>query len=177
MAKHRKKSKKGLKKKITSQNPFGLLILSLILVSSLLISLFPSNVFDQSRIKLLKNPNNLESRLNLVEEFLSTHQLNDARTELISLKFENSNQVLGASSEIDNLWQKYQENNPQELVKLISYWESVVTKTPTYLDGWIYLGYYQYQLGKTEEAKESVNQALLIDPNFESAKELEIIIK
>ena len=177
MAKRVKKSQKRLKKKIISQNPFGLLILSFFLVSSLLISLFPVNVFDQSKIKLIKNPNDFESHLTLIESLLSAHQFNEARSELISLRTQNNNQVLGASTEIDNLWQKYQENNPQELTKLVGYWESVVAKTPTYLNGWVYLGYYQYQLGKTEEAKESVNQALLIDPNLEPIKELEIIIK
>lgn len=176
MAKHSKKSKKGLKKKLISQNPFGLLILSFFLVSSLLISLFPSHVFNQNRINLIKNPNDIKSRLSLVESLLSVNQFNEARTELISLRTHN-NQVLGTSTEIDNLWQKYQESNPQELKKLINYWESVVAKTPTYLNGWVYLAYYQYKLGKTEEAKESVNQALLVDPNFESAKELEKTIR
>lgn len=177
MAKHRKKRLKRLKKKVVSQNPFGLLILFLILISSLLISLLPSNVFDQSKIKLIKNPNDITNRLTLIEGLLSTGQFNDTRNELTSLRAHNNNQVLGTSTEIDQLWQKYQENNPQELIKLISYWESVVNKTPTYLNGWVYLAYYQYQLGKIEEAKESVNQALLIDPNFESAKELETVIK
>lgn len=176
MAKHVKKSKKELKKRLISQNPFGLLILSLFLVSSLLISLFPSNIFDQSRINLIKNSDDIKSRLNLVENLLSTKQYNEARNELISVRTQNNNQVLGASTEIDNLWQKYQENNPQELNKLISYWESVVNKTPTYLNGWVYLGYYQFQLGNIEEAKESIKQALSIDPNFEPAKELKNLL-
>jgi tetratricopeptide (TPR) repeat protein len=173
MAKRVKKTKKRLKKKIVSQNPLGLLVLFSLLFSSLLISLFPGSVFDQSKIKLIKNPDDVTSRLTIIESLLSTGQFNDARTELISLRTQNNKQVLGASTQIDNLWQKYQENNPQELNKLISFWESVVNKTPTYLNGWVYLGYYQYQLGKTEEAKESINQALLIDPNFESTKELQ----
>lgn len=176
MAKRVKKSQKRLKKKVASRNPLGLLILFFILVSSLLISLFPANVFDQSKIKLIKNSNDLESRLVLIKNLLATGQFNDARNELTSLRTQNNDQVLGASTQIDNLWQGYQENNPQELKKLIAYWENIVNKAPTYLNGWIYLGYYQFKLGNLEEAKESINQAISIDPNFEQANELKNLL-
>lgn len=66
--------------------------------------------------------------------------------------------VLGASTEkleelSENLEQKY------------NYWQSVVLTHPDYRDAYIILASLAYQLGKIEEAKKYLNQAIMLDPN------------
>lgn len=176
MAKSKKSSKK-IKKNPASKFFSGYLFLFFILLFVFFISLFPKNTFELSKNNLIVNPHDLSSRFLLIEELISHHQLNEARTELVNLRNQDSDKVLGASIEIDRLWQNYQENNPQELEKLIIYWEKFNLENPTYLPAYVYLAYYYSQLGKNDLAQSYLHEALILDPTFEPAKEFEAIIK
>ena len=66
----------------------------------------------------------------------------------------------------------------QELLKQQKlYWEEFLAENPTYLDGWIELANIELKLGKTEEAKLSLDKAKAIGPNSSKVKDLEEAFK
>ena len=66
----------------------------------------------------------------------------------------------------------------QELLKEQKlYWEEFLAENPTYLDGWIELANIELKLGKTEEAKLSLDKAKAIGPNSSKVKDLEEALK
>ncbi|MFZ5365802.1 MAG: tetratricopeptide repeat protein [Patescibacteria group bacterium] len=157
------------------------LILFLILYSFFL----PKDKFQLARERVLKNPNDLEAHLILAEEFLKNNELDKAEKELLAaqqiqqssnLTIEQS-RVLGLSSRLEELYLKYQEENPQELKKLIEKWEKIVSETPSFRDGYLKLSLYYFKLGQTEKAQENLQKALELDPNYEETRKLENLIK
>lgn len=165
--------------------PAGVALFLLITIYSFFL---PKDQFQLAKERILKNPNDLEAHLILAEEFLKNNQLEETERELvIAQKLQSNNQqygnianetrVLGFSSRVDELWLKWREENPQEIRKMIADWEKFVSENPTYRDGYLRLALYYSKLGQTEKARENLNHALELDPNYEPAKELEEIIR
>lgn len=55
----------------------------------------------------------------------------------------------------------------------ISFWKSLVEKTPTYRDGYLKLATLYWQLNEDEKVKENLKAAKTIDPNYQETYELE----
>ena len=85
------------------------------------------------------------------------------------------NQILGkrTSASLDELWQRKKEANPEEIKELIQSWEKILAEKPNYRDGYLQLALLYYKLYEDEKAAEYLQEALIIDPNFEAAKQLE----
>lgn len=64
----------------------------------------------------------------------------------------------------------------QNLQNQISFWQSVVDKYDGYKDAYFRIGLLEYQLGDFQKARNYNEKALLLDPNFEDAKNLEVIL-
>lgn len=165
--------------------PAGVALFLLITIYSFFL---PKNQFQLAKERILKNPNDLEAHLILAEEFLKNNQLEETERELvIAQKLQSNNQqysnianetqILGFSSGVDELWQKWQEENPQELKKLIAKWEKFVEENPTYRDGYLRLALYYFKLGENDKVEANLNHALKLDPNFEPTKQLQQILK
>ncbi len=155
---------------------------ALILVLTLYSFFLPKDRFQFARERVLKNPKDLEAHLILAEEFLKNNQLEKAEKELIAAEniqklIPNDQQVLGLTSKLEELYLRWQEENPKELKKLISKWEKIISENPNYRDGYLHLALYYFKLGKKEKAKENLSKALDLDPNYKPSKELEKIIK
>lgn len=56
----------------------------------------------------------------------------------------------------------------QEIAK----WKEVVTQTPTYRDGYLKLAALYWKLNEDEKAKEALDRAKDIDPNYEETENL-----
>jgi len=157
--------------------PAGVALLLLITLYSFFL---PKDKFQMARERALKDPRDLETHLILTEEFLKNNQIEEAEKELTiaqSLTINHKSSVLGATSKLEELYLKYQEENPQELQKLISNWEKITSETPTYRDGYLYLSLYYFKLGNQEKARENLTKALEFDPNYEPVEELKKLIK
>jgi tetratricopeptide (TPR) repeat protein len=155
---------------------------ALILVLTLYSFFLPKDRFQFARERVLKNPKDLEAHLILAEEFLKNNQLEKAEKELIAAEniqklIPTNQQVLGSTSKLEELYLRWQEENPEELKKLISKWEKVISENPNYRDGYLHLAFYYFKLGEKEKAKENLSKAIDLDPNYELSKELEKIIK
>lgn len=55
----------------------------------------------------------------------------------------------------------------------IKQWEEVVAKTPTYRDGYLKLATLYWKLRQDDKAKEALENAKEIDPNYDATYELE----
>jgi tetratricopeptide (TPR) repeat protein len=84
--------------------------------------------------------------------------------------------ILGADL-LNNL-QKQKELDFQRkvLTSELKTWESIAQKFPKFKDAYFELAVLAYRLGDLEKAKEYVNKALYLDPNFEKARDLQKLL-
>jgi len=174
-------------------NPFSLWLkrwstiigISLIILLTLISFLLPKNNFQKAKERLLRNPNDFEARLILAEEFLKNNQFEEAEKELRfaeqqqasqSTQTSSSSQILGSPSKLSQLWKQKQLADPQDISRLITAWEKILTEKPGYRDGWLQLAFLHAKLNQNEKAKECLKKTLALDPNFTLARELEKIL-
>jgi tetratricopeptide (TPR) repeat protein len=74
--------------------------------------------------------------------------------------------VLGVATSPSVLLEKW-ESQPQKLRGDYSFWKLVADTKPDYRDGLIMTGLYAYQLDKIQEAREYLNKAHDLDPNYQ----------
>jgi len=170
-----------------------------ILTASLVSFFLPKDEFQLLKQRLIRNPADFEANLQMAEKFLENNQFEEAEKALLlaqkvsSFQFRaagiasgdarpvssSEKRVLGeqAETKLDKLWQKKQYSDPEDIKKLISAWEKIVEEKPNYRDGYLQLAILHYKLYENDKAKEYLNKALDLDPNYEPAKELEFIIK
>ncbi|MEK7559043.1 MAG: tetratricopeptide repeat protein [Patescibacteria group bacterium] len=72
----------------------------------------------------------------------------------------------------------YQDNKrfTQERIKIeseIKLWQSAIERFPNYRDAYFKLAALNYQLRKFDKAREYLDKALKLDPNFKEGRELE----
>jgi len=155
--------------------PAGVALLFFIFLYSLFL---PKDKFQLAKERLVKNPNDFEARLILAEEYLINNQIEEAEEELVAVSSiqpstGSKQQVLGLSSRLDELWLRWQEKKPEEVEKLITEWEDIISEKLDYRDGYLQLTLLHYRLYENEKAKEYLQKALELDPNFEPTRELE----
>jgi tetratricopeptide (TPR) repeat protein len=76
-----------------------------------------------------------------------------------------------------NFGQAIQINNEkQDLQSKINFWQAIITKYDGYKDAYFQKALLEYSLGQIDKAKEDNTKALLLDPNFEDAKKLEMVL-
>ena len=68
------------------------------------------------------------------------------------------------------------QNNREEIVLQINYWQKVVVKYKDYRDGYFQLAILEYQLKDIGKAKMYLDEVFKLDPNFEKGRELERIL-
>jgi len=77
-----------------------------------------------------------------------------------------------------NLDQAIQINNQRQILQgKINFWQSIIDKYDGYKDAYFSKRLLEYNLGQIQKAKEDNLKALLLDPNFEDAKKLEIVLE
>ena len=164
-----------------------------ILTATLVSFFLPKDEFQLLKERLIRNPNNFEANLQMAENFLENNQLEEAERSLrlaqqhlrgggaprnFGGRHLGGKMILGeqAETKLDELWQKKQYSDPEDIRKLISAWEKIVEEKPNYRDGYLQLAILYYKLYENDKAKEYLNKALDLDPNYEPAKELKKIL-
>jgi len=172
----RKATKPQAKRLQRLTKKFGSLGIVILISGAVLGSFFlPKNNFQILKEKLVNNPYDLESHLELAKIFLEANQFEKAEKEL---KFLQANSQSGIrTSVIEALWQQKHYSDPKDIKKLISGWEEVLEKYPNYRDGYLQLAYLYYKTYQDEKAKENLTKALRLDPNFSPTEELKKLIK
>jgi len=140
----------------------------------------PKSKFERAKERVIKNPNDFGAHLVLAEELLKNNRLKEGETELEKItklqapssNISNENQV-----KLEKLWQEKQENDPQDLEILIQKWQKVLEEKPDYRDGWLKMAVYLIKVRKINEAKEALEKAKELDPNYEIIREIEARIE
>jgi len=138
----------------------------------LIISFFlPQNRrFQKAKTAILKNKQNIDAHLVLLNELINVNDFEGAKKELIFL--ENSYQQLSnqQKEELKQATLQYNESTKEGCQKLIKNWQTFLQENPDYKIGWLYLAYYQAKLGDKNEAKQSLKKAWEIDPGISIEK-------
>lgn len=163
----------------TSQ-PVILVISTIFLIILLVSQLLPKDAFQKAREKVLRNSQDNQSHLVLAEQFLKTNQIKETQKELLLVEKLNkeapNSKILGTDSQFQEIFNSWQQQDPEEIKKLIKQWQKVVKETPSYRDAWLYLAFYSYKLDQKEEASSYLKKALEIDPFYSPSQELEEIL-
>jgi tetratricopeptide (TPR) repeat protein len=155
---------------------FGSLGLVILVSGAVLGSLFfPKNDFQVLKEKLVKNPYDLKSHLELAKIFLDANQFEKAEKELRFLQSNSQSEI--RNSEIETLWQQKHYSDPKDIKKLISGWEEILEKYPNYRDGYLQLAYLYYKIYQNEKAKENLAKALELDPNFKPTEKMKKLLR
>jgi len=64
----------------------------------------------------------------------------------------------------------------QKIQEKINFWQSIANKYEGYKDAYFQMAVLDYQLGNFQKAKQENLRALILDPNFEDAKKLDLIL-
>jgi len=172
----RKTTKPQAKRLQRLTKKFGSLGIVILVGGVTLIPFFlPKNDFQILKEKLVKNPYDLESHLELAKIFLKSNQFEKAEKELRFL--QSNSQFAIRNPEIEKLWQQKHYSDPKDIKKLISNWEEILEKYPNYRDGYLQLAYLYYKIYQDEKAKENLAKALEIDPNFPPANKIKELIR
>jgi tetratricopeptide (TPR) repeat protein len=59
----------------------------------------------------------------------------------------------------------------------INFWQSIANKYEGYKDSYFQIALLEYRLGNTNKAREYNKKALLLDPNFEDSKKLQLLLE
>ncbi len=149
--------------------PAGVALVIFLLTGSFFI---PKDVFQQAKEKLLKNPNDFQAQITLAEEFIANNQFEKAEKTLLLVQSQVNqlgSQVLGEQTNptLEELWQRKHHSDPKDIKRLIAAWEKVIKEKPDYRDGYLQLAYLHYKLYEDEKAKEYLEKAIELDPNYE----------
>lgn len=158
--------------------PAGVALIIFLFISSFFI---PKDDFQQAKQKLLKNPNYFEAQITIAEKFLENNQFENAEKALLLAQKQFGNpvsQVLGEQTnpQLKELWQKKIYSDSKEIEKLISLWKKIIEEKPNYRDGYLQLVYLHYKIYENEKAKEYLQKAIELDPNYSITKEMEKLL-
>lgn len=137
-------------------------------------SLNPPSPFEQLKLGAYQNYQNPQAHLDLARAYEVTGDLENARREiLIGLSFEPNNKELQEGlTKIESLLRQ-----PEEVKEEIGKWEKIVRDFPGYRDAYLELTALYYQLYQNGKARENLERALELDPNFGPAKEMEKMLR
>ncbi len=175
-------------KKLASKFPHIYRVLTATLLLAFLAVNFYSRLpagflnLEGAKLIVMLNPHDISSHLLLTQAYLEQGDMEAVERELTlaqgltanSLSVTTSS-VLGTSLSPLKIWQKIQ-NEPQRIKEEIVYWQKIVAERPSYRDAYLQLAILNYQIYENQKAKDYLNKALELDPNFEPTQKLEKII-
>ena len=110
------------------------------------------------------------SDIDVFNSGFENNQFDEAEKELE--KLQNYSQ----SEKLTTLWQIKSSKDPQEIRKQIEAWQKILSKYPDYRDGWLELALLWTKLKEVKKAKQAIQKAATLSPNYPLTKELEKIL-
>lgn len=83
--------------------------------------------------------------------------------------------IMAVSLKIEEEWINHNANlaKREQINQEIAFWQKIVLNYPNYRDGYFRISLLEYQLGNVAKAKNYLNKALEIDPNYVPARSFE----
>lgn len=124
---------------------------------------------------LLKDYQNPRSHLKLAEAYLKNNDFESAKKEILLAK--NLGQDTSQKEEILSFQKIVEEKigEPAKIRQEITSWEKISRDFPGYRDAYLHLAKLYYQILEKEKARQSLQKARELDPNFPSSQELQKI--
>lgn len=134
--------------------------------------LYPVNSFEKAKINLFLRPYEARSYINLSDLYLEFNDLPAAKRELKTAIFfaKNNEETTEATGKLLDI--ERNERTREEIEKEISKWETVIAEKHNYRDAYIRLAVLNYQIFKNDVARQYLDKAMALDPNFEEGKRL-----
>lgn len=134
--------------------------------------LYPANSFEKAKINLFLRPYEARSYIDLSNLYLEFNDYQSAKRELKTAVFfaKNEEEAQEATKKLLDI--ERNERTREEIEKEISKWERVSAEKTNYRDAFFRLAVLNYQIFKNEKAKEYLDRAMALDPNFEEGKRL-----
>lgn len=123
---------------------------------------------------VLLDNSNPEIHYRLAEVYEATDNWPEAKKELLlALELSTNSEVIGKElTKVNTVI-----NEPGRIKAEIGYWEKETITKPDYRDAYLQLAVRYFQLYRTDLAKQNLQKAFSLDPNFEITKKLMGIIK
>jgi len=134
--------------------------------------LYPSDKFEMAKINLFLKPYDSKSYLALSDIYLGYNDYEKAKRELNNAIFFSNDQFEKTEITKKILMIERAEKSRGEIEVEISKWEKISKEKSNYRDAFFRLAVLNYQIYKNTAAKEYLNQAMALDPNFEEGKRL-----
>jgi tetratricopeptide (TPR) repeat protein len=147
----------------------------------------PTDKLFEKKKEVMISPTDFKRHLELADELRKENDLEGAKREYdlaISLKeaYLNSaagskqgKNVLGEESVLEKIKERIFE--PEKIRGEIERWEKIVDERSDYRDGYLKLAVLYWRLGEEVKARENLDKALEIDPNYDLALELKGVIR
>lgn len=134
----------------------------------------PLPFFERLKLGLVKDYQYPKNHLDLAREYKKVNDLEEAKKELlIGLSFNPDDKEL--KEELGKIAKL--QKQPQEILEEINLWEKTARDFPGYRDAYLKLTGLYYQLYQNDRAQDNLEKALLLDPNYEPAKDLQRVLE
>lgn len=134
--------------------------------------LYPTNSFEKAKINLFLRPYEAQSYISLANLYLEFNDYTLAKRELKTAIFfaKNNDEATEATGKLLDI--ERNERTREEIEREISKWETVIAEKHNYRDAYFRLAVLNYQIYKNEAARQYLDKAMALDPNFEEGKRL-----
>ncbi len=122
---------------------------------------------------LSKQPFTLLPHIRLAHLYLTTGNARSAYQEWNTAQYVSNRpvepiDVLGETLEYAQV-KKQLEENPEDIKRVISYWQKTALAYPNYRDSWVQLAFLAFNNGEINEVKNYLNKIKALDSNYNNS--------
>jgi tetratricopeptide (TPR) repeat protein len=138
--------------------------------------LYPQTSFEKAKINLFLKPFAARSYIDLADLYIEYNDYTAAKRELKTAVFfaKNNDEANDATKKLLDL--ERDERSREDIEREIIKWEKVISEKHNYRDAYFRLAVLNYQIFKNEAARQYLDKAMALDPNFEEGKRLKELL-
>lgn len=134
--------------------------------------LYPTDSLEKARINLFLRPYEARSYINFADLYLQFNDYPSAKRELKTAIYFSKNPQDAQEATEKLLEIERNERSREEIESEIIKWERIISEKHNYRDAYFRLAVLNYQTFKNDKARQYLEKAMVLDPNFEEGKRL-----
>lgn len=158
-------------RRFVSLTLWGLIALFFLFV--LILLAIPTSSPERLSLSILEDYQSPKNHLALAKRYEETNDLENAKRELL-LALGCAPEDKSTKIELEKVDQLLAQ--PDEVRQEIEAWEQITQDFPGYRDAYLKLTVLYFTLYQNDKARENLDKALRLDPNFEPAKDFERVL-
>ena len=126
---------------------------------------------SEAQAEVLRNPYGVENNLRLAEMLLASRQFEKAERVLeyaLGLPYN-----FAQLTQINELKETLVKTDPIQIKQQITAWDKILENEPNYRDAYLTVTLLYLKLNNKSKAREYLQKAVEIDPNYQAALDLE----